>query len=146
MGGRTLDSSILIPCLQFVSAVSCLGSEEKQLTFTSSGEQATLCDLNYNELKHQKDNFEQFEIRSAVDIVLVYLVSVGVGSVDVLRVDISEDGHGRGAGAGAGPRCRRRVEIEELWVGPSRRTASYHEHRQDLQTNETPRDNIFAIH
>ena len=121
MGGRTLDSSILIPCLQFVSPISCLGSEEKQLTFTSSGEQATLCDLNYNELKHQKDNFEQFEIRSAVDIVLVYLVSVGVGSVDILVVNISKNGHRCGGGGG------------ELGGGPGRKAASYQQYRQDLK-------------
>ena len=50
-----------------------------------------------------------------------YLVSVGVGAVYVLGVHIPEDGDGGGVGGGG------------LGGGPGRETASYQQHRQDLQ-------------
>ena len=51
----------------------------------------------------------------------LYLVSVGVGAVYVLGVDISEDGDGGGGGG--------------LGGGPGRETASYQQYRQDLKIN-----------
>ena len=47
-----------------------------------------------------------------------YLVSVGVGAVYVLGVHVPEDGDGGCGGLGG---------------GPGRETASYQQHRQDLQ-------------
>ena len=53
----------------------------------------------------------------------VYLITIGVGPVYVLVVNISQNGH-RGCGRGAGG---------ELGGGPGRKTASYQQYRQDLK-------------
>ena len=62
-----------------------------------------------------------------------YLVSVGVGAVDVLVVDISQDGH-RGGARGGGGGIEVVVEAEQRALGPGGGAASCHQYKQDLQS------------
>ena len=62
-----------------------------------------------------------------------YLVSVGVAAVNVLVVDISQDGH-RGCARRRGGGIEVVVEAEQRALGPGGGAASCHQYKQDLQS------------
>ena len=63
-----------------------------------------------------------------------YLVTVGVGAVDVLVVHIPQDGHRGGARRGGGGGVIEVVaESEQRALGPGGRAASCHQYKQDLE-------------
>ena len=66
-------------------------------------------------------------------MMMPYLVSVGVAAVDVLVVDISQDGH-RGGARGGGGGIEVVVEAEQRALGPGGGAASCHQYKQDLQS------------
>ena len=64
-----------------------------------------------------------------------YLVTIGVGAVDVLVVHIPQDGHRGGARRGGGGGVIEVVaKSEQRALGPGGRTASCHQYKQDLQS------------